>query len=85
MPLGLIDGRLQALQPSNLIALRCHDPLQLSLLAQQFQDLSFELGTWQTGPIGGRGHALHESYSTASGEAPKCLSPGFCSDYPESR
>lgn len=68
---------LQALQPSNLIALRYHDPLQISQLAEQFQDLSFELGTGQTGRIGGRGHALNESYSSASGEAPKCLSPGI--------
>jgi hypothetical protein len=68
---------LEALQPSNLIALRCHDPLQLSQLAQQFQDLSFELGTGQTGRISGRGHALNESYSPASGEAPKCLLPGI--------
>jgi len=67
----MLDGRTasQALQSRDLVALRCHHLLQLRYGAQQFYKPSFQLGTRQTGQIGGWRHAKTESYATAPGQA----------------
>ena len=78
-----LDGRaaLQTFQPGDLVALRRNEPLQISHLAQQFYQQSFQLGTRQIGQTGGGNMQRANCTRTCLTSRKSQSRPGLCPDY----